>query len=69
MENLQKSILQSTTAKMLMVGFLTIALLIPLFFVQNLIKERSNRQKEVVDEVSNLWGNEVQFYGPILRIP
>ena len=69
MENLQKSILQSTTAKMLMVGFLTITLLIPLFFVQNLIKERSNRQKEVVDEVSNLWGNEVQFYGPILRIP
>ncbi len=69
MENLQKSILQSTTAKMLMVGFLTIALLIPLFFVQNLIKERSIRQKEVVDEVSNLWGNKVQFYGPILRIP
>lgn len=60
---------QSTTAKMIMVGFLTLALLIPLFFVQNLIQERSMRQKEVVDEVSELWGKEVSFYGPIMRIP
>jgi inner membrane protein len=60
---------QSTTAKMLMVGFLTLVLLIPLLFVQNLIEERSIRQKVVVDEVSELWGKEVQFYGPIMRIP
>ena len=64
-----KSIFQSTTAKMIMVGFLTLALLIPLFFVQDLIKERSARQKEVVSEVAELWGKEVSFYGPILQIP
>lgn len=63
------SIFQSTTAKMVMVGFLTLVLLIPLEFVKNLINERSQRQKEVVEEVSNLWGKEVSFYGPIMRIP
>ncbi|MCF6133212.1 cell envelope integrity protein CreD [Flavobacterium wongokense] len=64
-----KSFFQSTTAKMLMVGFLTLVLLIPLFFVQDLIRERSQRKTEMVDEVTNLWGRDVQFYGPILRIP
>jgi inner membrane protein len=65
----QKNFLQSTTAKMIMVGMLTLVLLIPLFFVQDLITERSQRQKEVVTEVSELWGKEVSFYGPILKIP
>ena len=68
-ETEQKSFFQSTTAKMIMVGMLTLALLIPLFFVQDLINERSQRQKEVVNEVSELWGKEVSFYGPILKIP
>lgn len=64
-----KSFFQSNTAKMIMVGFLTLVLLIPLFFVQNLIQERSQRKTQMVDEVTNLWGKDVQFYGPTLRIP
>lgn len=64
-----KTFFQSTTAKMIMVGALTLFLLIPLFFVQDLIKERSQRKSEVVDEISNLWGSDVAFYGPILRVP
>lgn len=64
-----KSFFQSTTAKMIMVGFLTLVLLIPLFFVQDLISERSQRKNEVTREVSNLWGNDILFYGPILKIP
>lgn len=64
-----KSFFQSTTAKMIMVGFLTLVLLIPLFFVQDLISERSQRKNEVTREVSNLWGSDIQFYGPILKIP
>jgi inner membrane protein len=64
-----KSFFQSTTAKMIMVGFLTLVLLIPLFFVQDLITERSQRKNEVTREVSNLWGSDIQFYGPILKIP
>lgn len=65
----EKTFFQSTTAKMLMVGFLTLVLLIPLFFVQNLISERSHRKTEMIDEVTQLWGRDVMFYGPILRIP
>ena len=61
--------LQSNTAKMAMVGFLTLVLLIPLFFVQNLISERSQRKSEMVDEVTNLWGKDILFYGPTLRVP
>jgi len=60
---------QSTTAKMILVGLLTLVLLIPLEFVKNLIEERSIRQKEVVAETSKKWGESIYFYGPILKIP
>lgn len=59
----------SITARMLMVGFLTIILLIPLFFIENLIRERSHRQTEVISEINQQWGNEVLIYGPILKVP
>lgn len=65
----EKSFLQSNTAKMIMVGLLTLVLLIPLFFVQDLISERSQRQKEVVSETTAKWGESVYFYGPVLKIP
>lgn len=52
-----------------MVGFLTIVLLIPLFFIQDLIRERSLRQQNVINEINQQWGNEVLIYGPILKIP
>lgn len=64
-----QSIFQSTTAKMLMVGFLTLILLIPLEFVKDLIRERSTRQEEVISEINDKWGESVYFYGPILKVP
>jgi inner membrane protein len=71
MQNSQQknSFFQSTTAKMIMVGLLTLILLIPLAYVQELIQERSQRKKEVISEVSNLWGKDIYFYGPTLKIP
>ncbi len=71
MENQEKQpgFFQSNTAKMIMVGFLTLVLLIPLVFVQDLIGERSQRKNEMIDEVTNLWGKDIYFYGPILKIP
>lgn len=60
---------QSLTAKMIMVGVLSLFLLIPLAFVQNLIEERSERKKEVVHEVTESWGKDVHLYGPVLKIP
>jgi len=59
----------SITARMLVVGFLLLVLLIPLEFVKSLINERTYRQEEVVREINNKWGNEVVLSGPILMIP
>ena len=59
----------SITARMLMVGFLVIILLIPLSYINSLINERAFRQKDVVNEINEKWGNDVLVYGPILKIP
>jgi inner membrane protein len=59
----------SITARMLMVGFLIIILLIPLSYINRLIEERSFRQQDVVNEINDKWGNNVLVYGPMLKIP
>jgi inner membrane protein len=59
----------SITARMLVVGFLLLVLLIPLEFVKSLINERAYRQEEVVREINQKWGNEVLLSGPIVKIP
>ncbi|MEL6811935.1 MAG: cell envelope integrity protein CreD [Bacteroidota bacterium] len=59
----------SITARMLVVGFLLLVLLIPLEFVKSLIAERSIRQQEVVQEINSSWGNEIVLSGPILKVP
>ena len=59
----------SITARMLVVGFLLLILLIPLSFVQDLIRERSYRQIEVTDEINTKWGEEVILQGPYFKIP
>lgn len=59
----------SITARMLVVGILILVLLIPLSFVKDLIYERSKRQKQVVNEINQKWGDEILLSGPILKIP
>ncbi len=59
----------SLTLKMVIVGMLTLILLIPLAYVNDLIDERQERQKSVVDDINQKWGEEVLLYGPILEIP
>jgi len=59
----------SITARMLIVGFLLLVLLIPLEFVKELIRERAYRQEEVINETNEKWGNEVMLSGPILKVP
>ncbi|MDG3582613.1 MULTISPECIES: cell envelope integrity protein CreD [Galbibacter] len=60
---------ESITARMLIVGFLLLVLLIPLAFVKELIKERKHRQEDVVNEINDKWGDEVVLSGPILKVP
>jgi inner membrane protein len=59
----------SITARMLIVGFLIIVLLIPLSFINQLIRDRAYRQQDVVNEINQKWGNNVLVYGPILKLP
>lgn len=59
----------SITARMLMVGALTLVLLIPLTYVNILIEERAYRQQDVVQEINKKWGDDVVIYGPILKLP
>lgn len=63
------SIFQTTTAKMILVCFLTLMLLIPLEFVKDLIYERSQRQEQVIAETNDKWGKDVFVYGPIIKVP
>lgn len=63
------SFFQSNTAKMILIGLLCLFLLIPLELVKGLISERSQRKKEMTQEVNKLWGSDIKFYGPILSVP
>lgn len=59
----------SITARMLMVGLLTLILLIPLSYINSLIAERAVRQHDVVAEINEKWGHDILVYGPILKLP
>jgi inner membrane protein len=60
-------------SKLLVKGFmiagLVLLLLIPAWFVQNLIKEREARQKEAFTEISSKWAGRQNITGPVLVIP
>lgn len=55
--------------KSMMVGFLMLVLLIPTAFIQELVKERQDRQKQVIEEVSSKWASSQTVTGPFLLIP
>lgn len=63
------SFMQSTTAKIIMVGVLTLILLIPLQYVKSLIEERSENQKKTEETITRQWGDNVYIYGPVLKVP
>ncbi len=55
--------------KAVFIGFLTLALLIPTFFIMFLIQDRETRRDEVVKEVSNKWAGAQTITGPFLSVP
>lgn len=55
--------------KSLIIGGIILILLIPTFYVQNLIHEREQRQKEAIAEVSSKWSSKQNITGPILVLP
>lgn len=50
-------------------GTLILAMLIPTIFISNLVKERKDRQAEVVTEVSNKWAQPQVLTGPYIFLP
>lgn len=55
--------------KALIIGGISIILLIPTLFIQNIVRERESRQKEAVAEVSSKWAGSQVITGPILVVP
>ncbi len=55
--------------KALMIAGLVLLLMIPAYFVQQLIKERENRQKDAFIEVCSKWAGKQVITGPVLVLP
>ena len=51
------------------IGVLVLLLIIPSLYVQNLVAEREQRQKEAIAEVSNKWAGHQVVTGPIIVLP
>jgi inner membrane protein len=71
METIATSLWQKSKLliKGLLIGGLVLLLLIPAYFVQNLIREREARQKEAFLEVSSKWAGRQNITGPVLVLP
>ncbi|MES1240462.1 MAG: cell envelope integrity protein CreD [Acidobacteriota bacterium] len=59
----------SVLFKMIVIGLLILALMIPLFMVRGLIRERTERRDSVVFETGRTWGVEQVVGGPVLTVP
>lgn len=71
MENLEKvrnSIFNSVGVKLALIAFLSLLLMIPAMMIMELIREREQRSKETINEVTSLWGNEQTLTAPILTL-
>jgi inner membrane protein len=59
----------SILSRAIITGCLILVMMIPTFFISNLVHEREERQKNVVAEVSAKWAGAQTLSGPFLYIP
>ena len=59
----------SATARLVVMGILTLALLIPVTFVYSTVRERAATRDGAVGSVSSTWGGPQMVGGPVLSIP
>lgn len=59
----------SLALKLATVGILILLMLIPLGMIESLIRERSWRKEEAVQEVASTWGGRQEICGPVLTVP
>src|SRR6516164_9822001 len=60
---------RSMGIKLVVVSCLALLMAIPAVFVMNIVEDRTNRAKEVVQEISSHVGGQQIFLGPVLAIP
>jgi inner membrane protein len=56
-------------ARLIVMGFILLVLLIPLSMVQAIVSERSVRRDSVATDVSSTWGASQVLAGPMLTVP
>ncbi len=57
------------TLRGLWIGFIVLILMIPMFQVNDLVRERQMRQQEAGTEISRLWSSAQTISGPFIVIP
>ena len=55
--------------KFLAIGFISLLLIIPTFFVMDIVRERQQRGKFVANEIAQGWGAPQIINGPYIVIP
>ena len=60
---------RSMGIKLVVVSFLALLIAIPAIFVSNIVEDRTNRAKDVVQEISSHVGGQQIFLGPVLTVP
>lgn len=64
-----KSIFQSLSFRTVLVGALIFAMLIPLFMVENIVKDRNRYYHSVLKDIAKGWGGMQTVIGPVLVVP
>lgn len=60
---------ESILLKVVMIGVIIIALMIPSVMITELVRERAERKHEVTNEVSSKWGQIQTMAGPYISVP
>ncbi|HTO30196.1 MAG TPA: cell envelope integrity protein CreD [Pararhizobium sp.] len=64
-----RTVLSSPGIKFIMIGFISMALLIPTLLVWGLVEERGKRAEEVSARIATGWGGPQILNGPYLAVP
>lgn len=60
---------ESVAAKLFLIGFLTLLLILPSSWIQMLISERQQRQDEATTEIAEKWSGSQLIESPVIQLP
>lgn len=64
-----KDIKNSIGVRIVIIGVLILALLIPSGFIRALVRERADRRREAIEEITSKWSTKQTIGGPVVTIP